>query len=118
MMKVIIFCIMFCGLIHLTVQQNNQQQDQTLTRETVDAILQTLTPNCRTEMEAALDSQTEISMDCKYEIQRAIPQLLSPEDQEIHRKQQERYEYEMSRQSGDKQRQKRREKRREREMRG
>ena len=64
---------MFLGLICLSMQQSDQQQqDQTLTRETVDAILQILTPNCRTEMEAALDSQTEISMDCKFEIQSAI----------------------------------------------
>jgi hypothetical protein len=109
--------LVFLGLLHLSVQQDDQQQrDQTLTRETVDAILQILSPNCRAEMEAALDSQTEISMNCKFEIQNAIPQLLSPEDQELHRKQQERYDYEMDKQNGDKQRQQRREKRREREI--
>ena len=68
-----------------------------LTRETVDAILRVLSPSCLSEMEAALDSQSEISMECRFEIQSSIPHLLRPGDQELHRKQQERYEYEMSR---------------------
>ena len=109
--------ILVVGMIHLSFQQGDQQQhDQTLTRETVDAILQVLSPSCRSETEAALDSQSEISMECKYEIQSSIPNLLTDADQELHRRQQERYEFEMNSRKTDTPKQQRREKRRAREV--
>jgi hypothetical protein len=51
---------------------DEQQHTVQLTREMVDALLQVLSPNCRTEMEGALSSQMEISDECKYEIQRTL----------------------------------------------
>ena len=90
----ILRCAIIIGLLKLSVQLNGNQQDQTLSRETIDAILQILSPQCRKETEAAVHSQTEISTNCKYEIQGVIPDLLTAKDQELHRKQQEREEYE------------------------
>jgi hypothetical protein len=57
-----------------------EQQTITLTRETVDALLQVLTPKCRGEMEASLDSRTEMSMECNMEIQQALPRFLNAEN--------------------------------------
>jgi hypothetical protein len=43
-----------------------------LFRETIEAILNIVSPGCRSEMEAALETQSQVSDDCKYEIQRAL----------------------------------------------
>ena len=110
----ILRCAIILGLLNLSVQQNGDQQDQTLSRETIDAILQILSPQCREETEAAIHSQTEISTNCKYEIQSVIPNLLTPEDQELHRKQQEREEYERNSRDTESPKKKREESRRRR----
>lgn len=57
-----------------------QQQQITLTRDAIERLLQSLTSNCRVEMEGALATQTQdISDPCKVEIQEAL-KLLSPQD--------------------------------------
>jgi hypothetical protein len=53
-------------------EQEDQQQTIQLTRESVEKLLQVLTPACKIEMEAALGSQVEISDECKIEIQRIV----------------------------------------------
>ena len=70
------FVLLLVVLIALgsTVAQQDEPQQQTiqLTREMVDALLQVLSPPCKSEMEAALGAQIEISDECKYEIQRTM----------------------------------------------
>jgi len=48
-------------------------------RETIDAILRVVTPSCRAEVESALESQSDISDECKLEIQ-AVLQSFSQTD--------------------------------------
>ena len=52
-----------------------------LTRETVDALLQILSPRCKQALEAALDSQLELSEACTLEIKSAVPQLVTTHQQ-------------------------------------
>lgn len=52
--------------------QDPPQQQVSLTRESVEQLLQVLSPTCRSEMEGALAAQTDISDACKYEIQNAL----------------------------------------------
>ena len=85
-------CAIIFGSLHLSVPLEEDHRDQILSQETVDAILQILSPRCQVETKAALDSQYQLSMDCKLEIQGVIPDLLTSEDRELHRKQQEREE--------------------------
>jgi len=91
------------ALCRVSVQQSDEEEGLSLTRETVDALLQVLTPNCRSELEGALESQAEISDDCKIEIQAAVPQFISPEDQEKHQMQQQEYERRQRGEGGGKQ---------------
>lgn len=84
--------------VQFTVQQN-EQPEHTLTREMIDAILQVLSPNCRIEMEQAIDSEKDMSMDCKLEIQSAIPHIISPEDKAAMQKKQEEYNRDIKKQS-------------------
>lgn len=58
---------------HAQQHQNQEQQTIQLTREAVEALLQVFSPPCKLEVESALSSQTtDISDECKYEIQRAF----------------------------------------------
>ena len=57
-----------------------------LTRETVDALLQILSPRCKQALETALDSQWELSEACTLEIRSAVPQLTTNQHQ--HQRQQ------------------------------
>ncbi len=47
-------------------------------RETIDAILRAISPNCRSEMESALQSQSDISDACKQEIQAFLRNYANP----------------------------------------
>ena len=68
----------------------------TLNRETVDAILQTLSPDCRVEFEQVIESQgnADISMECKIEIQNTLQQMggLNREAMEQQQQQQQQQE--------------------------
>mmetsp|Transcript_23642 Transcript_23642/g.47713 ORF Transcript_23642/g.47713 Transcript_23642/m.47713 type:complete len:211 (-) Transcript_23642:3-635(-) len=61
-------------------QEEQPQQTLTLTREYIDSLLQVLTPACRMEMEGALASQTEVSHECKMEIQQVMQRFQSDPD--------------------------------------
>ena len=54
---------------------SSKTTETTLTRETVESLLQILSPRCKLALEAALDSQLELSDACKAEIRSAIPKL-------------------------------------------
>ena len=43
-----------------------------LTKDRVERVIEGLSPSCRREIEAALDSQLELESGCKQEIQRAM----------------------------------------------
>lgn len=47
----------------------------------MDGLLQVLSPPCKSEMEAALGSQVEISDECKYEIQSTLASMQNPGSQ-------------------------------------
>jgi len=70
----------------------------TLNRETVDAILQTLSPDCRVEFEQVIESQgnADISMECKIEIQNTLQQMggLNREAMEEQQQQQQQQQQE------------------------
>mmetsp|Transcript_24471 Transcript_24471/g.40784 ORF Transcript_24471/g.40784 Transcript_24471/m.40784 type:complete len:81 (+) Transcript_24471:3-245(+) len=55
--------------------QQQQQQQITLTREYVDALMQVISPTCSEELEAALTAQQEISQECRVEIQQGMQTL-------------------------------------------
>jgi hypothetical protein len=64
---------------------NGDQQEQktiTLNKDSVEALLQVLSPACRVEMATALSAQADISNECKVEIQGAIAELNAPLAQE------------------------------------
>ena len=70
----VLFLIGFSGI----VSQQQQQQGATLTRESVEKLLEVLSFECRSEMESALAQQSEISLGCKQEIQDAIREYSIP----------------------------------------
>lgn len=72
------FLVLFLLGISTIVSQQQQQQGATLTREAVDKLLEVLSFECRSEMEAALAQQSDISMECKIEIQQAIQEHRIP----------------------------------------
>lgn len=45
-------------------------------REMIEAILNMVSPSCRSEMEAAIEEQSDVSNECKIEIQKAV-QIIS-----------------------------------------
>lgn len=45
-------------------------------REAIEAILNLVSPSCKSEMEAAIESQTDVTSECKVEIQQAV-QIIS-----------------------------------------
>lgn len=59
-------------------EQQQQQQSTTLTRDNVEALLRVLSDTCRSEMESALNKQSDISAECKEEIQGALISLNIP----------------------------------------
>mmetsp|Transcript_357 Transcript_357/g.654 ORF Transcript_357/g.654 Transcript_357/m.654 type:complete len:162 (-) Transcript_357:171-656(-) len=61
--------------VYETGYAQQQQQQVEINREMIEAILNTVSPGCRSEMEAAIESQTEVSQDCKVEIQQAVQTL-------------------------------------------
>ena len=61
-----------------------EHYEHTLTTSMIDKILFILSSDCRVEMESALDSQAQMSIRCKKEIEDAIPQFLSPMDRDLY----------------------------------
>jgi hypothetical protein len=68
-------------LLHATVlavsfttlfAQDGEQQGEGLNRETVEHLLKVVSPSCREEMTEALAEQSELSLECKEEIQSAL----------------------------------------------
>ncbi len=55
--------------------QPGEQQTLTLTRETLDQLLQMLSPECREQMELAIGNNGDIAMECKMEIQQGLTTL-------------------------------------------
>ena len=74
MIKFLVLLVVLMALSASLAQQSEDEQQRTvqLTREMVEALLQVLSPTCRVEMEGALGSQSEISDECKFEIQRTL----------------------------------------------
>mmetsp|Transcript_18091 Transcript_18091/g.18152 ORF Transcript_18091/g.18152 Transcript_18091/m.18152 type:complete len:163 (-) Transcript_18091:127-615(-) len=60
--------------------QQQEQAQQQLNKETIDAILRSVSPGCRSEMESALASQSDISEDCRMEIQAVLQSFQRPQD--------------------------------------
>ena len=66
--------VLFAGFTYLLMGLSNAQpeaegqQQVTLDREMIDAIAARASPVCRSELEAALEHQADISTDCKEEI--------------------------------------------------
>ena len=87
--KVFILFIIFEGLY----DNNIINYIVSLNRETVDALLQTLSPTCRVEFEQIIESQggVDISMECKIEIQNTLQQMggLNMEQQQQQQQQQQ-----------------------------
>ncbi len=52
------------------------EERERVNREMIEAILNLVSPACRSEMEAAIESQTDVTQECKIEIQQAV-QLIS-----------------------------------------
>ena len=59
-------------------QGDAEQHSTTLTRENVEALLRVLSDTCRAEMESALNTQSDITVECKGEIQEALMKLNIP----------------------------------------
>jgi len=58
-----------------------QAQEVTLNRETVELLLSVLSPNCREEMESALEANSgEMSIECQKEIESNLGQFRSNQD--------------------------------------
>lgn len=77
----------------------NQEQQVTLNRETVDALLYTLSSTCRVELEEMIESQGagDMSMECKMEIQNTLQMGgLSREDMEQQQEQQQQEQQQQS----------------------
>mmetsp|Transcript_12322 Transcript_12322/g.18482 ORF Transcript_12322/g.18482 Transcript_12322/m.18482 type:complete len:179 (+) Transcript_12322:33-569(+) len=90
---VILAFVMMCYLNGQQFEQNQQQQQSTtLTRENVESLLTVLSDACRAEMEAALNTQSDISVDCKEEIQAALVSLNIPLGQQPPQNQQEEFQ--------------------------
>jgi len=72
--------LLLLGISGFAAVQQKQQQGggATLTRESVEKLLEVLSFECRSEMESALAQQSEISMNCKLEIQQAIQEYSIP----------------------------------------
>lgn len=68
-----LLCTFLLGLSVYAQEEGEQQV--TLDKETLDAIAARASPVCRSELEAALAQQTEISMDCKQEIHKILLSL-------------------------------------------
>lgn len=80
-MIALLFAILVSGYAFVQGQDPPNVPQLLLTRENVEAILETLSrrnPACQAEMEAALGSQTEVSGDCKIEIQTVLVELDIP----------------------------------------
>ena len=58
-----------------TLSLAQQPQQVTLTKEIVDNLLQVLSPACKAELEAAIESHGDISNECKMEIQGALQEF-------------------------------------------
>jgi hypothetical protein len=83
-------------ILVISQAQNQQQSSTTLTKNNVDALLEVLSATCRLEMEAALNTQAEITIECKEEIQEALISLNIPlgsgdqqQQQELQQQQQQ-----------------------------
>jgi hypothetical protein len=50
-MMLLLKLFLILALCRVSVQQSEEEEGLSLTRETVDALLQVLTPNCRNELE-------------------------------------------------------------------
>lgn len=59
-------------LVSILSQEQSEQQTQQINREAIEAILSLVSPACRSEMEAAMESQTDVSQECRSEIQKAV----------------------------------------------
>ena len=72
---IIIFAVF--AIVALARQAQQQPQQVALTREIVEGLLQVLTPNCRNELEAAIEAQQgiDLSDECKYEIQMNLQEM-------------------------------------------
>jgi len=95
LMVILAFAVTICylnGQQYEQTQQQQQQQSTTLTRENVEALLTVLSDACRAEMEAALNTQSDISVDCKEEIQGALVSLNIPLGQQPPQNQQEEFQ--------------------------
>ena len=62
--------VLVTTIIHTLAQ--DEQQEQGLNRETVEHLLKVVSPSCRDEMQDALSEQTELTLECKEEIQSAL----------------------------------------------
>ena len=72
-MKVLfILAISICITLAVFAQDAEAGQQQEINRETIEAIMNNVSPGCRNEMESAIQSQTEVTPDCKFEIQQAV----------------------------------------------
>lgn len=71
-MKLLTLFTLVNTFLHLFSQDINEQQQQQINREAIEAILNLVSPACRSEMEIAIESQTDVSQDCRIEIQKAV----------------------------------------------
>ena len=81
--RLLFVVIALVALSRVSSQEADDKEQRTiqLTREMVEGLLQVLSPPCKTEMEAALGSQTEITDECKYEIQSTLAAMQNPNGQ-------------------------------------
>ena len=61
-----------CLCVYTTSGVSAADNAQALTKEHVDSLMESISAPCRAEMELALDSQSELSSQCKEEIQDAL----------------------------------------------
>jgi hypothetical protein len=72
-MKFLLAIFVVLGLFQsILFAQQDQQHTIQLSKETVENLLHVLTPGCSSELESALQYQTEVSYDCKDEIQLSL----------------------------------------------
>lgn len=76
--SIFLYVVVVCSINSQFCYAQEQQQSTALTRENVEALLRVLSDTCRAEMESALNTQSDITVDCKGEIQEALMRLNIP----------------------------------------
>ena len=91
-MKFLRFLTMISSFFLSSLSQDPpEQQQQQINREAIEAILNLVSPPCRSEMEIAIETQSDVSLDCREEIQKAVQIISGYQQQHQQQQQQDNY---------------------------